>query len=1473
MYIVVNKKSPRVQRYFYGNKQTEVTDQDSQTGTSGSVKSAPSRISAPFRVSIPSVSSKRMIPPPNTISASGNQGFEQRDVSLINDFRNARGKVAIATQSCSSADAILGKCIGEIETNLRLEIGIQDLQRVNNDIQSQVEKLKMASSTQGINDLSGLINKTQAIEIKNKSLQKSLQDAHDTESAKASKSYDELFNLRKRRDGTATPVDESAVRRHVATVNSLDAALKSTKSRVNELEAIRINLMENVSNARFEREEMNSATADLNKSYGQLLQKGGSDSISHCMTSIANEKKLLQKIEQLQDTRDDLLIKVQQRRLSAMSGGAIMQVPLRKYKVKQQNTRSPRSFAFMRGGDVKSVGINVEPLVTHSDIVKYQSDPASFVLKHFDELKSKLDGILIVRDRVKDQLIKLENELKLKDTEKEGELSDLTALFEKQLALLQKEKENVEMQLKECMSRMTHAETSQNLVEDCKVKLASINDEKVKMLERIDTLNNEVESLKAKSGTSESSVAAIAAEKADLVEQIRRLEQDRNRITSNFDKHVVDASAHHAAELKAYETHIAKLEEQVSALRKENDDAKVQFEMMRTRKDTIDAQYNALQKQMELLEEKLKTESGEKTALRESYEKTQLQLAELQGQLGQTTNAKSAETQQLTQKLATISNEYTAIQKAYDDLLKTQGASREECNALVETLRKDLEAQRSGYATLKTTYDTLQALQGASRLECESIASGLRNELQTIKNEFAENKNAYESLKLSSGTGRVEKEQELEKLKSELLAEKERYDKTRLSYNTVMETLDMSRKEFEDTLETLRKSLENEQGTAQSRIDTAVTSAVEKTRAEWAERLRIAEEASASSKPTVATITPINEEIQKQFENQVTQLRTQNENLQGQIASLLTKLASLEENRTTANVELDNICIDLRDKIANVSKYIGKKLFVIDRIDKIVKNSNDTETTGQWSQIRNNNVDVINLANTIISNLPSPDAGCEQVRKVYEGALSVQEQLLSFDAQLTNLYEDVSGAVRIYVKFRPIVETGTVQKVGRFVDFSGSSCSIADKRFGPFFGVMNGAFTNADVYNGCTDTKFKSTLEIDGEKCCTVATAEGDEPAGVCRVFEQMSSGYHVVLFGYGTSGSGKTFTLLGKDTSNIPGLAHLAIANSGAEVSVRSIYELTYQRVNVTVENGMEGRYVKLYAPISGDIHGLGEGRAIDESPLLINALASSNLLVKGKQGSTLIKNSLTATDVFTLTRAINTVRERAGRIKATQNNPDSSRSHLFITFSFKYPNGKTGFLTIVDMGGVESPFDILNQFYVKTGGARSDWKIYTPSFLMDKGILPDTLFQRRVFTVNDPEIAWYDVDKRQDFVNKLNSYSTEQIKDIVKEGLFINESINHLVYYFKKKNYGIAEAMKMQVNKWSGGLKDYDPSKFFSSMPEKPNGIKIGMFNLLNELSTYKKTKSKFVMMCLVRGETIPKYCENSFNTLLFADSIKSS
>jgi hypothetical protein len=476
---------------------------------------------------------------------------------------------------------------------------------------------------------------------------------------------------------------------------------------------------------------------------------------------------------------------------------------------------------------------------------------------------------------------------------------------------------------------------------------------------------------------------------------------------------------------------------------------------------------------------------------------------------------------------------------------------------------------------------------------------------------------------------------------------------------------------------------------------------------------------------------------------------------------------------------------------------------------------------------------------------------------------------------------------------------------------------------------------------------------------------EAEEPTssdspGLYKTFKQVEEGYSIVLFGYGLSGSGKTFTLIGN--KDVPGIIHYGLANlkgvseGTTTIAVKYIFEQYYSSFTPTNKN------------ITGKIHTL-VGNPF-QSTSTIKRLTSGGAPIKS--GSKLVQNpqltdiikmitdekgdqffgakikpeninleNIKIDEINKLTAVLEQYRIEKKRIKETPNNPVSSRSHLYIVFEIKFEDGKKGYVTIVDTAGRESPTDIFKLYIDTTKYPAVKLQDVLPPGNREGGIINiqkymyDTLKekytkkytnQRRPEIENDIILAKQELNnlkqqQKQGATQQIkNSFKTiitqattklaktekllstldasplredaENIYDILNEGVYINETINHLMYYFDKKN-NINKTITFQT----GDLKDYSESKYYvdprneerNELSDINNCLMIPILNKLDQLnksSNSTNQPTKFITMVCVRQDIPPKEeqkedkketkidtCAQTVKSLEFAVSIKSS
>ncbi len=617
------------------------------------------------------------------------------------------------------------------------------------------------------------------------------------------------------------------------------------------------------------------------------------------------------------------------------------------------------------------------------------------------------------------------------------------------------------------------------------------------------------------------------------------------------------------------------------------------------------------------------------------------------------------------------------------------------------------------------------------------------------------------------------------------------------------------------------------------------------------------------------------------FKNQIEALTEQNKRIPELQKELDELRLLLEKNRNTpieVKIDYDN-CYSIITNFVALNNMFYRKQEIIKKLDDIINNNlgvfnNLNESMKKtlkddFEKIKTeitNHIKFLNLSEYI--NSPNfeylkskatrsrvPESFCKDLSNLLEywnlNKLTYREQ----DIRLTNIYEDLSGAVRIYIRIKPLgsqeklnntVEIKTVENKktkGLMIDCSKNPDTKFKQKnyFGEFYGIFEEDFTNLDVYTGQRGTvTTDNSLLVDINNI--IESSDTISP-GLYSTFKQVEQGYSIVLFGYGISGSGKSFTLIGSRGN--PGVLHYGLANLEDVKSIRLkyLFEQSYYKINFN-NRQLSGTIYNLVNQISQF-----KPFAVDETKVF-EKLIPSYIDLK----------NLKVEDMYALTDIIEKYRIENGRIKKTPNNPVSSRSHLYLVFEITFGNGKRGFVTVVDTAGRESPVDIFNTFLDSTKTSLAS--VMAPPPVGGVGNIEKNLLEKY-----------------------RGVYRPSDILEILNEGFYINETINHLIYYFNLKNGKVIETPKQKLDKRYNVV--YRVKSFFVQPQEEEkfidgsnNSLMIPILKFLDNLSTKAKEEdqstqdwkpTKFITICAVRQEL--NYCDQTTETLEFAQSVKSS
>ena len=310
------------------------------------------------------------------------------------------------------------------------------------------------------------------------------------------------------------------------------------------------------------------------------------------------------------------------------------------------------------------------------------------------------------------------------------------------------------------------------------------------------------------------------------------------------------------------------------------------------------------------------------------------------------------------------------------------------------------------------------------------------------------------------------------------------------------------------------------------------------------------------------------------------------------------------------------------------------------------------------------------------------------------------------------------------------------------------------------------------------------------------------------------------------------TYSLLGE--KNTPGLLHYGLANLNGmkNIKLKYLFEQYIDKFVPTI-NKIRGKIINLVREVP-QLRKYSKDETQEFAEYLSDKINVNNLHIN---------------DINTLTNILEQYRKKHFRIKATPNNPVSSRSHLYMVFEITFENNKTGYITIVDTAGRESPLDIYNMFI--------DTKSVNLTTLLGPTGGADIVGRHL-----NPE---------------YKAYKPNDVYEILKEGFYINETLNHLIYFFNKKNYKNTKIVtQSSLDKYNNNRYYVNPQLEEDSIDPINNCLMIPILKFLDVISNRNKsdldyTPTKFITLACVRKDA--SFCSQIFSTLEFSEKINSS
>jgi hypothetical protein len=462
----------------------------------------------------------------------------------------------------------------------------------------------------------------------------------------------------------------------------------------------------------------------------------------------------------------------------------------------------------------------------------------------------------------------------------------------------------------------------------------------------------------------------------------------------------------------------------------------------------------------------------------------------------------------------------------------------------------------------------------------------------------------------------------------------------------------------------------------------------------------------------------------------------------------------------------------------------------------------------------------------------------------YKNSLGIYKTLKNIYDELELFNIEQFGKVKVYVKLRPIEtkEDGGYDKFNKIIEIGNKDdkddekkikikCIGKEKIYGPFKNICSGS--NEELFNIIKDN----------------------------FTWEQIKN-KTTILFSYGISGSGKSYTMFNNKIDK--GIFFLIFEHN---------FEESGSSFTISVEC-------------------IFEHKISDDSNFINVNGVNVNFIPTNLKGEREYLNFDKNDPIDKIIKNITKIRIDKKTIKHTPNNKESSRSHLFIVLKISKKETKdSGYIVLCDSAGRESPIEIAKSYYSEKA---------SPSQIFQGGNVPTHAAYQNIIISKIPP----------DLLNKCNTYCeryknnknlfdliigkignkdfinikeiSEYIQNIVKEGFFINESLNHIVKYLDRnikrenicikdkintcpvKNYNLHEDSVDTVYTFLEPPTDKNPT---DKNPNDP----IGIYKIFNELKELSGGKYRFIMIANSRTEE--DKCNSIQSTFDFVDKIKST
>lgn len=1170
-----------------------------------------------------------------------------------------------------------------------------------NSLKKQIDRIS-AEKDASVKECSANISKLhKEISDKESQIQK-LQSAATNKSMEigdqSGKLTAQISALKAERDRIASDSKEK-IRILTQQKNDLSNKLNEALSQVKEKAALLLNAQKSAGNDRDALlKKLDAKTAELNKISAELSKAAPPEELRQANRKIADLEK------QLQQAISD------------------------KNKIERE-----KSIAAATAEDVKSKSTQISSLEKELATTKSELDRKA---KDASRLQAKVDDLQKTQEKAagssKDQqqklnkqLSDLKNELK-KSNDKVSELAKAVKTLEAdkkrldaELTKLQKERDDLQKQTE--IAARTH--------EDWKKRQSEIDAEKERVFSELQSKSSDDPEAKRQLEATKKILESYRLAEAEAREKYNELDKSSTLLKSELESEktknadlqkqldelktaaatsVKTEIADHSEELEKAKTDLKAAIDEAADLKKEIADLQSELKELRekynsadnTKPNYSDLEYQAQEKdkkikeltqqiselrnkplteaqekcqkiseqqveklqQLDKLEAALKEKEAEIAKLEEKYQKyiSPEDAERLRGEI----QLKDKEIGDLEEKIKSLASEHAATAAA--------GISKEDYAAKIAEiadLQKKLQEKDDKLEKINEELATLKDQAKAGIEKANNYQENLDTKIAECKRDY-DAKIAELNSEIEKKTAQIEQLEAANKKLSEQVAklteEAEKHISEKGEHLEKLSAQTQSTEEMQKQINELKKKLETAEAT-----EKALNEKIDSEKQNYEKEI-------ADKNSKIQELQQQVEELQKkQQENEETekQLRAQVEEYQNTISELQKEL---EAERTRAN-DLQKKLDDLEGKKAQeevdkTAKNCEEAIKLLkDKVNKVAFTKNHTALLEKLKKIDTANIPNKAIKNTIekhkaseydtitsevkhmstlrgeIQKMTQPDS-CDKVDDYSEKFKASKDKLIKYAQMVEDDWENARGIGRIYLRLKGKTDQAdtahqyveAVKERGedddhyvKLLEYPGK-CDLKDslkKPIGPFLRVFDQTTTNDKIYSD-----IKPTIK-------------------------DMLKGYKVVLITYGQTGSGKTFTLFGDMPSGgqTRGIAAYCIETLLKEPLVSSLAITASQIYNGSIYTAMGNHSLKKIkkddldrdtAKFAGLISGYSEQKITDVAQF-------------GKLLMQIDKNRPT---------------------RATPANPESSRSHLFITLKISLKSGKETELSFIDLAGNEN-------------------------------------------------------------------------------------------------------------------------------------------------------------------------------------------